>query len=128
MNRTIITAIAIMFASAAIQADEPPANMQQHLEWCAAAKPASEQIARYEGFWRAYLPADEGGVQRADGDGGGYGDGAHVMHVRLCAYRLLKLYIQARNQERTAYFAQWLEATDSIIGVRPSKIPKQQSK
>jgi hypothetical protein len=50
------------------------------------------------------------------------------MYVRLCAYRLLTLYIDAHNQDRVAYFAKWLEATDPVIGVKPSKIPQQDAK
>ena len=128
MIRTIITALALMLVITASRAEKPPANMHEHFRWCAAAKTAPELIARYEGFWREYLPAYEGGVPRADGDGSGYGDAAHVIHVRLCAYRLLKLHIDARQQDRAAYFAKWLEATDPVTGAKPSKIPQQPAK
>jgi hypothetical protein len=128
MNQAIFTVFVLLLAITISRGEEPPANMQDHFRWCAAAKTASESIARHEGFWRKYLPADEGGVRRADGDGSGYGDAPHVMHVRLCAYRLLTLYIDAHNQDRVAYFAKWLEATDPVIGVKPSKIPQQDAK
>jgi hypothetical protein len=126
MNRAIITAIAVMLVVAATLANEPPANMQQHFKWCASAKTASDSITRYEGFWRIYLPAEEGGVPKPAG--GGYGDAAHIMHVRLCAYYLLKLHIEAGNKNKSEYYAKWLEATDPVIGARPTQIPKQQPK
>ena len=127
MNRAITTAFALMFV-VTCRAEAPPANMHEHFQWCAAAETGSELIARYEGFWREYLPAYEGGVPKADGDSSGYGDAGHVIKVRLCAYRLLKLHIDARSHDRAAYFAKWLEATDPVVGVTPSKIPQQHIK
>jgi cellulase/cellobiase CelA1 len=127
MNRPILTAIATALFIAASLAEDPPTNMQQHFKWCGSAKTVSESLARYEGFWREYCPASDGGV-RATSDGDGYGDAAHIMHVRLSAYRLLKLYFETGNRDKAAYYLNWIEKTDPVIGVAPGKNPERRAK
>jgi hypothetical protein len=120
----IVTVFALLTARIA-DGGEPPANMQEHFAQCRAAKNTSEALVCYEAFWRKYCPEEDGGLPAA---GKGYGDGSHVIHVRACAYRLLELYITAKNEEKTKKFLRWLEEKDPVIGSMPARLQQHAPK
>jgi hypothetical protein len=86
--------------------EKPPLGINVHFAWCAKTKSTAAQIARYEGFWAQHHPEDEN-----------YDDGAQIRYVRLCAYRLAKLYADAGNAKKCSEMLKWLEKTDD--GVKP---------
>ena len=83
------------------QADRPPNNIIEHYHWCRLPKDRATQIARFEDFWQKNHPENEE-----------YGDVIDGRFVRLCAYRLVNLYVADGKTEKALKLLRWLEEHD----------------
>lgn len=118
LARAVICGVALLAVCVSGYCESPPQTLFEYFRWCEAAPNTTEKIKRFDGFRRRYLPEEDGGVAEA---GRGYGDAAHIMHVRLAAYRLLALHLEARDLTSALQIATWLQHTDPVIGKSPSK-------
>ena len=94
----------VLSAAAATEIEWPTDNIVKNYEWCGGAATAEERLLRFEAFWRHYHPDDEQ-----------YDDAVHHTFVRHTAYRLARLYAEAKAPEKCAEMLAWLEAHDQAL-------------